>query len=323
MNDKPIIYVDMDGVVADFDKGYADAFGRDVYGDDSFTITQHCLQVPHFFRFLSVLGKGAELVDLLRDDYKIVFLTTPMQGMEYCRRDKLNWVREHFGDDHDVIFSNAKADYVVDESSILIDDMERNLKPWTEAGGTAINIKLSIDQIFEKIEEVIFGKETIAKIKNQLTDMVVNTNPTEKQKESGNYKKGDIIFKKLKIKIENPKGSIRFGFDRNGYKWVQRMKAHYGYICGKNDAGDGDKVDVFIGPNYNKSLAFVVNQNTEDNRFDEHKVILGCNDMEEARKLYLANYQKGWESRIGSITQTNTKQIRNWIETGNLNEPFK
>jgi hypothetical protein len=62
---------------------------------------------------------------------------------------------------------------------------------------------------------------------------------------------------------------------------------------------------------------------TADNLFDEHKIILGCESVDEALKLYLGNYRKGWESRIGSIVPTNTKQLRMWLTTGNLNEPFK
>jgi hypothetical protein len=320
---KPIIYVDLDGTVAGFSQGYKDTFNRDAFQDDLFTVNQFCLQEPHFFRFLPVLEKGAELVSLLKDDYKVIFLTTPMQGMDFCKRDKLDWVKEHFGVDYDVIFSDNKSEYVTDESSILIDDMTYNLKPWADAGGTAINIKLPIDKIFEIIEETLYGKKVVEDVKKQLENIVVNTNPSEKQKQQGNYKKGKIIFKKIPIMIENPKGSIRFGFDEKGRHWISRMKAHYGYILGKNDAADGDKVDCFIGPSYNKSLVFIVNQNTGDGRFDEHKCILGCNDLEEAKALYLANYEKGWESRIDSIVQTNTKKLRDWIANGNLNEPFK
>lgn len=323
MAKKPIVYVDMDGVVANFRTSYNNHFNRDVDKDDSFTVNKFCLQEARFFRYLPVLGKGFELVDLLKEEYRVIFLTTPMEGMEYCKRDKIDWVRENFGDDYDVIFSINKAEYVIDESSILIDDMSYNLEPWRDAGGTAININNSIDRIFEIIEEAVYGRKAVFKVKEQIEKMEVEKPPSEAQKEAGNYKKGKILFKKMTIMIENPKGSIRFGFDEYGKKWVTRMNSHYGYICGENDAADGDKVDCFIGPNYNKSLAFVINQNKGDGMFDEFKVILGCNDLEEAKALYLANYQKGWESRIDSIVQTNTKKIRSWVDRGNLNEPFE
>lgn len=46
----------------------------------------------------------------------------------------------------------------------------------------------------------------------------VDTNPTEKQKEAGNYKKGHIKVDGLDVTIEQPKGSIRRGTDANGNK---------------------------------------------------------------------------------------------------------
>ena len=314
---KPTIYMDMDGVIANFVKGYRDAFNRNAYEDDSFTVNQFCLQVPHFFRMLPINEKGFELFELLKDDYKIVFLTTPMPEMEFCKRDKLEWILENIGE-YDVRFSEKKESYVTDSESILIDDMEHNLKAWEESGGTAIKFPQKIDKIISIIEETF--NPDIKKIKKQLENLDVDTNPTEKQKESGNYKKSEIIdFKGLKIKIENPKGSFRTGFNEYGKKWISRMKHHYGYIVGTEGA-DYDPIDVFIGPHVNKSLAFIVNQE-KDGMFDEHKIMLGFEDIDSAEKAYYSNYEKGWDG-LESIKQTNTKKLRDWLSNGNLNEPY-
>ena len=320
--ERPFVYVDIDGVIADFAKGYKDMFFRDVYGDDPFTVKQFVLTVPYFFRVLPVLEKGRELVDLLKDDYEIIFLTTPMAEIESCRRDKLEWVREHFGPGHDVLFSDNKAEFVMDEKSILIDDMEYNLKPWRDSGGTAINIRERNDAIIEKIENALSGKEA-ERVKKELASMDVETEPSEKQKESGNYKKGRITFKGLSVVIENPKGSWRFGKGWNEQdKWASKMKAHYGYIVndGGQETADGDKVDCFIGPKTGASRVFIVNQ-FKDGMFDEHKVILGAENVDEAREIYLSNYPKGWNG-LESIHQLNTKKLREWLKNGNLNEPF-
>jgi 5'(3')-deoxyribonucleotidase len=316
---KSVIYFDMDGCIADIKTGYDAAFNRDINKDDSFTVGQFCRQEPHFFRMLPVLEKGKELFDLLKDDYKIVFLTTPMHGMPFCKRDKIEWIRENIGN-YDVIFSDNKAEYVLDDQSILIDDMDYNLQPWTESGGTAIKFPGKIDKIIEKIENT-FNPPEESKIKQQLKNIIVNTNPSKKQKETGNYKKSEIInFKGLKIRIENPKGSIRTGFSSKGRKWVNRMKHHYGYIIGTEGA-DADEIDVFIGPELNKSLAFVVNQGF-DGKFDEHKIFLGFESAEDVEKAYLSNYEKGWPGLM-DIVQTNTKKIRSWIESVDKIGPFK
>lgn len=310
--------MDLDGVIANFAQGYKEAFNRNAYEDDEFTVKQFCYQIPHFFRILPIHEQGLELFNSLRNNYQIVFLTTPMEGMEYCKRDKIEWVRENLGD-YDVLFADNKSLHVVDNQSVLIDDMDYNLEPWKGVGGTAIKFPQKIDKILSIIENVFNPVKDIKRIKKQLTEMDINENPTKSQKLTGIYKKGDVNFKGLKIKIENPKGSIRWGFDESGKKWINRMNHHYGYITGTEGA-DFDAVDCFVGPNFNKSLAFVVNQG-KDGMFDEHKIMLGFDDIESAEKAYLSNYQKNWDGLM-SIIQTNTKKLRDWIQNGNKNEPY-
>jgi 5'(3')-deoxyribonucleotidase len=320
---KPIIYMDMDGVVADFVAGYRQHFDRDAYKDDPFTIVQYVISVPNFFRTLPKLDKGIELLNTLKKDYTIVFLTTPMDEDINCRRDKIEWIRENIGPGYSIIFSSNKAEYANSQYDILIDDMEDNLKPWREAGGTAINFIQDNKKIIKKIENVIYNREEEKEIKEQVKNMEVNTDPTESQKESGLYKKGDLVLKGIKIKIENPRGGIRWGFGEDGKKWVTRMKNHYGYIAIPGAEGaDGDKIDCFIGDKFRNNLAFVVNQkNPETGIFDEHKIMLGFDTIEEAEKAYRDNYKSNWQG-FDSIKQTNTKKLREWLQAGNKTEPF-
>ncbi len=57
-----------------------------------------------------------------------------------------------------------------------------------------------------------------------------NTNPTERQKETGNYKKGKVTILGFPISIENPKDSIRSGVSPDGVRWETKMKNSYGYF---------------------------------------------------------------------------------------------
>lgn len=54
--------------------------------------------------------------------------------------------------------------------------------------------------------------------------------PTDAQKEAGNYKKGHISVHGLDVTIENPRGSKRSGKGPDGKPWEVEMSAHYGYI---------------------------------------------------------------------------------------------
>ena len=151
------------------------------------------------------------------------------------------------------------------------------------------------------------------------------TNPSDAQKESGNYKKGHIKFGGYDYTIENPKGSIRSGKDANGKEWKVTMHDTYGYIRGKFGK-DGDHLDMFINDkadldNWNGDV-FVVDQVNPDGSFDEHKVMYGYDSMSDAEKAYLANYSKGWQG-LGGITGASKEEFDKWLDTSNRKlKPF-
>lgn len=151
------------------------------------------------------------------------------------------------------------------------------------------------------------------------------TNPSDAQKESGNYKKGHIKFGGYDYTIENPKGSTRSGKDADGKEWKITMHDTYGYIRGKFGK-DGDHLDMFINDkadldNWNGDV-FVVDQVNPDGSFDEHKVMYGYDSMDDAEKAYLANYSKGWQG-LGNITGASKTEFDKWLDTSNRKlKPF-
>ena len=144
----------------------------------------------------------------------------------------------------------------------------------------------------------------------------VDTNPTEAQKEAGNYKKGHVQVGTFDITIEQPQGSIRRGTDANGKHWESKMHNTYGYFRG-TEGVDGDHIDVFLSNDidgWNGRKVFVVDQYNPDGTFDEHKVMLGFNDVDEAKSDYLANYENGWENgRRIDVTPVNLEDFEKWI----------
>ena len=139
----------------------------------------------------------------------------------------------------------------------------------------------------------------------------VETNPTEAQKEAGNYKKGHIKVDGMNITIEQPKGSIRRGKDASGKEWESEMHNTYGYIRG-TEGVDGDHIDIFLSDNPNEGNVFVVDQVNKDGSFDEHKVMYGFSDKESARQAYLSNYEDGWQG-LGNITEVSKEEFKKWI----------
>ena len=139
------------------------------------------------------------------------------------------------------------------------------------------------------------------------------TNPTEAQKEAGNYRKGHIKVDGYDIVLENPKGTTRSGKDANGKEWSITMKYDYGYIRGTKGT-DGDHIDVYLSDNPTAGNVYVVDQvNQRTGDFDEHKVMYGFNSMEEAVQAYRDQYEDGW--KVGTVTEVSREEFKKWVDS--------
>jgi hypothetical protein len=106
----------------------------------------------------------------------------------------------------------------------------------------------------------------------------------------------------LKVSIENRKGSTRSGVDKDGHEWSIKMHADYGRIRGSVGA-DGDLLDCYVGPNPESTRVFVIHQNDPTTgAYDEDKVMLGFDSPEEAKALYLKQYDR--PGFFGSMEET-------------------
>lgn len=128
-------------------------------------------------------------------------------------------------------------------------------------------------------------------------------NPTDGQKEAGNYKMGHTTWRGLDITLETAKGAMRRGKDRDGEEWSVKMPAHYGYIK-RTEGADGDHLDVYMGDDTASEAVFVVDQvDADTGKFDEHKVMLGFPDQKAALAAYDAGFSDGrGPERRGAVT---------------------
>jgi len=195
---------------------------------------------------------------------------------------------------------------------------------------------------YDTIVAALAGLEKLALTASQLTREAakVDPNPTDAQKESGNYRKGHVAWKGLNITIETAAGQVRRGVGKDGKPWQTKMRDHYGYVKGTVSDADGDHVDVFIscdqqpdtrGPQraqpgwgwLRSELVHVINQVDPDTgKFDEHKVVLGCLDEESARQSYLRNYEPGWQG-LGSVTALTLPQFKWWLDRADTSKEIK
>ncbi len=145
------------------------------------------------------------------------------------------------------------------------------------------------------------------------------TEPTQPQKEAGNYKLGHVRIASMGLSIENAAGSTRSGTSADGKPWSTTMTAHYGYQKGTTAADStttkkqGRDVFVKVGtPADWNGTVFVVDQvDPKTGKFDEHKSIIGADSEAEARQLYQDHYDRGWKG-LGAITPLDVPAFKKW-----------
>lgn len=143
--------------------------------------------------------------------------------------------------------------------------------------------------------------------------------PTDAQKEAGNYSKGHVSIQGLDISIENPRGSVRSGTDANGKTWSHEMSDHYGYIR-RTSGGDGEQIDVYVGPKPESEKVYVVDQIHQDSgKFDEHKAMIGFDSEKQAVDAYRLNFDKGW--KVGPVHAMSMDEFKGWLKEGDTSRP--
>lgn len=166
-----------------------------------------------------------------------------------------------------------------------------------------------------------FGQENAeTSLQSEVTraEQQTNAEPTEGQKEAGNYKKGRVKVGPFDVVIEQPRGSVRSGVDANGKAWETTMQHTYGYFGGTKGV-DGDAIDVFLAHDLDEwdgTTVFVVDQYNPDGSFDEHKVMLGFNSQEEAEAAYFANYEADWaKTHRTEVTAVPLADFTEWVNS--------
>lgn len=149
------IYVDLDGVMANFDAHFPALFGvdhRSLLDDEMWEyINNH----PSFFRDIPLFEGALDFWDFVVNltwelSLEDPIILTACSKMNYANvaKQKREWVREHleFGYGYTIEYpmvlpvmgGRNKVLFMHDQGDVLIDDWEKNTIPWDEAGGNAI-----------------------------------------------------------------------------------------------------------------------------------------------------------------------------------------
>lgn len=142
----PVVYVDMDGVLADMWGEVARHHG--VSNWRKARKKQKVDQVaknPGFFRKLPALPNAGKLIHgVLKAVGKYSILSSPMMSrVEQSSQEKSEWLTHHLRKNppQSIVFDHNKEKYARQSDgtpNILIDDYETNIKLWRERGGIGI-----------------------------------------------------------------------------------------------------------------------------------------------------------------------------------------
>ena len=146
------IYLDMDGVLADFDRGIRELCHmepqsqngkRDVKYDD--LMWQEVRKIDRFYDRLDLMPGAKEMFSMIYGLYGnqceiLTGVPKPERGILTAGEDKIAWVKRNLSDEVkvNIVLRKEKILFCRDSCSVLIDDREETILEWREAGGTGI-----------------------------------------------------------------------------------------------------------------------------------------------------------------------------------------
>ncbi len=147
------IYLDMDGVLADFERGVIEICGLTPPsqnakhykpGEDN-EMWEKIRQSTHFYDYLELMPGAKEMFDAIYERYGdrceiLTGIPKERRGITYASEDKVKWVKRLLSKDIkvNIVYREDKPKYCSGKGCVLIDDMERNIQEWRELGGTGI-----------------------------------------------------------------------------------------------------------------------------------------------------------------------------------------
>lgn len=151
----PTVYVDMDGVLADFFTALAQYRGVDHWkdgGEDSVQDSIKAIQGTDFFSTLPVFSTAPNIINSVKafTGGEWYINSSPLRGdHDNSKKHKLDWLKKNNFDPSGVIITGRKESYAINKQSnqpnILIDDKPSNLERWIAKGGIGIRYQATQD----------------------------------------------------------------------------------------------------------------------------------------------------------------------------------
>lgn len=161
---KPTVYLDMDGVIADFFGGVEKLYGvshwKQLTSDKTKDLRQDVIDRitgTNFFETLPKFPSADTLINMIKKytGGRFTILTSPLRGdHDNSARWKKSWINQNIEKPNETIISGRKEKYAVTNgrANILVDDRPVNIKNWQDNGGHGILYQANKDPL-SKIEQ--------------------------------------------------------------------------------------------------------------------------------------------------------------------------
>ncbi len=162
------IYFDLDGVLADFERGVKEICGlipplqngkHHKPGHDD-EMWERIKKTKHFYDYLELMPKAKELFDVVYGRYGerceiLTGIPKPKRGIENAGEDKIKWGRRLLSEEIvvNIVLREEKPQFCKGKGCVLIDDMQRNIRDWNANGGTGI-VYTSAEDTIEQLKQL-------------------------------------------------------------------------------------------------------------------------------------------------------------------------
>jgi hypothetical protein len=220
MESMPTVYLDMDGVLADFFGGIEKLYGvqhwKELTSDRTKDLKTEVIKKitgTNFFETLPKFNTADALIKLVQDFTGGVYSinTSPLRGdNKNSAYYKKIWIGKHLPKPQEIIVTGRKESYAMNKNNkpnILIDDRPINIQRWTGRGGYGILYqanKDSVDKVKNALEEY---KKKYLITKNEGVGIITKQNATKDSPIGSEYSN----VKKLGLGKGKPK-SMRENF---------------------------------------------------------------------------------------------------------------
>ena len=138
---KQQLFLDCDGVLADFDKAAEKIFGMPPReAEERIGTPQFWAKIRHqrsFYRHLELMPDARELFNVVAHLQPVILTGCPLGG--WAEVQKMEWAAEHFPGTKMITCLSAEKRMHMQRGDVLVDDYLKYRSRWEEAGGIFIH----------------------------------------------------------------------------------------------------------------------------------------------------------------------------------------